>query len=66
MKHLWGCTLVNSKGKEFHAGVWSGDTVMDAARACKDGSEELDVVKIILVGHDDREGQTMTYWAHDL
>ena len=66
IKHLWGYTLVNSKGKEFDASVWSGEIVIDAALACIADSNRFDVAKIILVGRDDRDGQTMTYWTRDL
>ena len=66
MKHFWSCTLVNSKGKKFHAGAWSSDTAIEAARACKNGSNRLDVVKIIVRGSGDNNGQTITYCAHEM
>ena len=66
MKHFWSCTLVNSKGKEFNVGVWSGETVRDTALACIADANRFDVAKIILSGCGDRDGQTMTYWTRDL
>lgn len=66
MKQLWGCTLINLKGKKFHAGAWSGDTMMEAALACKNGSSGVEFVKIIVRGNGDNSGQTMTYVSGDL